>query len=931
MPVRRTDTVQPGARTNALSFLFSDIEGSTRRWEVHREAMEEALLLHDALLRDAVDGCGGRVFKTVGDAFCAVFSSAPDAVLGALSAQLAITHEDWSALGGLHVRMAIHTGAAKERDGDYFGPTLNRVARLVAIGHGGQILISATSAALVLGQLPAGTSLRDLGSHALRGLEDPERVYQLVADDLPVDFPPLRSPELLRGNLPPQLTSFIGREPQVAEIAALLAKARLVTIVGAGGIGKTRTALEVAAELADAYSDGTRFVDLAPITQSNLVASALASVCDVRDIGGSRPLIEEVTLTLRDRAALLIFDNCEQVIAAAAEAVSRILRRCPRIAIVATSREPLGIDGEETYRMPPLAVPPNSEGITAEEASRYEAVALFVSRAMSAQKTFALTDANAPFVSDIVRRLDGIALAIELAAPRVRAFSARDLAKHLDERFALLTSVNRIALPRHKTLHALIEWSYNLLNDAEQKVFRWLSIFRGSFSLDAAKAVCTDDEGDPAEVLLLMSGLVEKSLVLTEPRNEEQRYRMLETTRQYAFECLSRLHEVNDAASRHCLYFVAAAERASDEAYDISSDLWVARHRADLENYRAAIDWGLSQGNDPRAGAAIVAGLRRFWRESFPTEGRALLARAMTAVNAEAAPLLRGCLVLAVTRLDAYGNRTVEAEAEDLAQAAAVFADAGDRVRQIDALTLLAYSLASSGKITEAFAQFDEAIALARSVPNPRLVAFVHIATSTWLSDLGNRERAKSVLTEAMAIYRRDGDRQGVARALLLMAEICFAEGDVFGAIENAREAIAIIRELNDERDLIPILHNAAAYLLAAGDVNEAARCAQECLALAIRREWFLLQTYAMEDLAHVNARYGDLGRAARLVGHTSAIYARQATPRGFTEQFGYNRTMSILEAALSEGQLASFIADGAVLDQTTAVAEAMMTSRTAK
>lgn len=925
MSIQPTDNVQPSVR-RALSFLFSDIEGSTRSWELHREAMENALQLHDVLIRDAVDQCGGRVFKTAGDAFCTVFFSAGSAALGALAAQRAIMHEDWSAIGGLSVRMAIHTGTAEERDGDYFGPTLNRVARLMAIGHGGQILISATSAELARSQLPAGTSLRDLGSHTLRDLDDPELVYQLDAVDLPADFPPLRSPEILRGNLPLQLTSFIGRESEVTELTALLAKARLVTIVGAGGVGKTRTAIQVAAELALTYSDGTWFVDLAPITDPSLISSALASVLEVRDTVGARPLIDEVVLTLRDRTALLIFDNCEQVVMAAADVVGHILRRCSKIQILATSREPLGIDGEETYRMPSLSVPPNSQGMPAQEALGYEAVALFVARAVSAQNTFTLTDANVPFVADIVRRLDGIALAIELAAPRVRAFGVRELAKHLDERFQLLAGGSRTALPRHQTLRALIEWSYDLLNDAERRLFCRLSIFRGSFSLDAAQAVCIDDGAGQDVVLALMSALVEKSLVATEPWDEIQRYRMQESTRQYAFQRLTDERESDAAARRHCRYFVAAAERASDESFRMPSDLWIARHKADLDNYRAAIDWGLSQGNDNQAGAAITVGLRLFWTQLFPSEGRALLARAMTTVSAQTAPRLRASLVISIACAD-YGSDTMHAKAEDLEEAVAIFAAANDRVRQIDALTILAFCLGWSGQIAEAVARLDEALLLARTLPYPLLTASVLHAMSGWLLILGNPSRTKSILGEAMAIYRRGGDRVGMTRALLYMAEARFAEGDIRGALEDAHEAIAIGHALNDERSLVVVLHNRAAYLLAADEVDNAALCARECLAIAVRRESRLFEAVAIEDLAQIGARCGDTDRASRLVGYTNTIYARRAAPRGITEQTGFNRTMSILQVALSEEQLASLMAEGADFDETAAVAEAMAIS----
>jgi predicted ATPase/class 3 adenylate cyclase len=912
--------------TGTVTFLFSDIEGSTQRWERTREAMAAGLQRHDNLMHAAIEAHDGYAFKTIGDAFCVAFTLAADAIATALNAQRALAAEDFSAVGGLRVRMAVHTGHAEERDGDYFGPAVNRVARLLALGHGGQVLVSSATAEIVQDEMPAQSSLRDLGQHQLKDLARPEHVYELITDDLPSDFPSLRSLEAPRGNLPSQLTSFIGRESQVAEISALLSKARLVTVVGTGGVGKTRTVIQVAAELAAAYSDGTWFIDLAPITDSNLVSSALASVFEVRDTGGPRPLIDEVTLMLKDRTALLIFDNSEHVVAAAAEAVAHILRRCPKIAILATSREPLGVDGEETYPMPPLSVPPNSEGILAEEAMRYEAVALFVARATSAQKTFALTDANARFVTEIVRRLDGIALAIELAAPRIRAFSIQGLAKRLDERFHLLTSLSRTALPRHKTLRALIEWSYELLNKDEQRLFRWLSIFRGSFTLEAAQTVCTEELGDQEQGLSLMVALVEKSLVATELRGEDQRYRLLETTREYAYERLTQADEANAAAGRHCQYFVDAAQRALKESREISFDLWVARNKGDVENYRAAIDWGLSQGNDVQAGAAIAADLGRFWIMSSPREGGVVLSRAMTAISWKTAPPLRARLAVAAAGVTVPSPDSNSRMLKELARAVTVFADDSDRIGQISALYRQASILARSDQMPEALARFDEALALGRSLPNMDYVAEVIAEMAGWLGSSGNPQKAKALLAEAMAIIRRRDERPGLAIIHSHMAEMCFAEGDIHGALENAREALAIGHGSNFEPALVSILHNAAEYLLAAGEVNAATEYARESLALAVRREAPFSAAHAIEDLAQVKARRGDLDRAARLVGYADMMYARQAVRRWFTEQFGHDRTMSILRAGLSEERLASLMAEGAAFDETTAVAEAMAT-----
>ena len=566
--------------TGTVAFLFSDIEGSAIRWDTHRDEMLEAVRRHDALMRAAIERNGGYVFKTVGDAFCAAFATVPEAVTAALDAQRAIGAADWSAVGGLRVRMAIHAGVADERDRDYFGPAVNRIARLLAVGHGGQVLLSRAAKELSGELLPAQTELLDLGRHSLRDLSAPEHVFQLHASHLPQEFPLLRSLSVLPNNLPVHLTPLIGRNEEIAEIEALLERSRLVTLTGAGGIGKTRTALQVAADTLRGDGDGVWFVDLAPLDDPALVPSAIAQVFNVADEGGSRPLIERVAAALKAKTLLIVLDNCEHVVSAAADAADRLLHLCPDARILATSREPLGIAGEESYRMPTLSVPPEGERMTAERVTQYAAAALFVARAHAAQRTFALTDENAAIVADVVRRLDGIALAIELAAPRVKVLSLNQLDQRLDERFKLLTGGSRTALPRQQTLRATIGWSYDLLTPAEQSMLRQLAIFRGRWSLEAAEAICIDERFPGWDVLDLLSALVDKSLVVVEIEGEEQRYRLLESTRQFAAERLDEAGEREDVAARHCRYFAKLAQHAGDAYWQTDSDIWTAQVRA---------------------------------------------------------------------------------------------------------------------------------------------------------------------------------------------------------------------------------------------------------------------------------------------------------------------------------------------------------------
>ncbi len=476
-----------------LTFLFTDIEGSTRLWDSQPGAMAPALARHDALLRQSIEAQGGRVFKTVGDAFCAAFEAASGATKAALEAQLALGREDWGTLGGLRVRMALHTGEAELREGDYFGPPLNRVARLLATAHGGQTVMSQTTYDLVRDQPPAGANLQDLGEHRLKDLERPERVYGLLHPDLLGDFPPLRSLSGLPNNLPQQVTSFVGRERETPEVERLLRASRLLTLTGAGGTGKTRLSLQVAANILEEHPDGAWFVEFAPVSDPDLVPQTVAAALGVREEPG-KPITDTLHGYLKDKRLLLVFDNCEHLLDAVARLANAVLRGCPDVRILATSREAMGIGGEQAYRVPSLASPDPKGSYTPESLGQFDAVRLFIDRALLAQSSFAVTNENAPAVAQLCHRLDGIPLAIELAAARVRAMPVEKIAERLDDRFRLLTGGSRTALPRQQTLRAMIDWSYDLLSEKEKTLLRRLSVFAGGWTLEAAEAVCADPE-----------------------------------------------------------------------------------------------------------------------------------------------------------------------------------------------------------------------------------------------------------------------------------------------------------------------------------------------------------------------------------------------------------------------------------------------------
>jgi predicted ATPase/class 3 adenylate cyclase len=908
--------------TGTVTFLFTDIEGSATRWDAHRAEMQEAIRRHDELMRAAIERNGGYVFKTIGDAFCAAFATVPEAVTAALDAQRAVGAADWNTIGGLRARMAIHAGVADERDADYFGPTVNRVARLLAIGHGGQVLLSRAAKELSGELLPAQAELLDLGRHRLRDLSAPEHVFQLHTPDLPQEFPALHSLDVLPNNLPAHLTPLIGRDEEIAQIQALLERSRLVTLTGTGGIGKTRTAIQVAADMLHSDGDGVWFVDLAPLDDPTLVPSAIAQVFNVTDEGGSRPLIERIAAALKAKTLLIVLDNCEHVISAAADAADRLLQVCSGVRILATSREPLGIAGEESYRMPTLPVPPDGEKMTAESATQYAAAALFVARAHAAQRTFALTDENAEIVADIVRRLDGIALAIELAAPRVKMLSLNRLDQRLDERFKLLTGGSRTALPRQQTLRATIDWSYDLLTPAEQSMLRQLAIFRGGWALEAAEAICVDERLADWDALDLLSALVDKSLVVVEIEGTEQRYRLLESTRQFAAERLDKAGEREDVAARHCRYLAREAQRAGDAYWQTDSDQWTAQVRADLENYRSAIDWGLMGAGDTEAAAAIVAGLGSLWAKIARREGRTLLEKVATALAGDAPAPVRGRLTLAEARLHEFSAKAALAAAE-----AARLMSAVDQVGYVEALFFEGVALARTGRHAESVVIFEKALAAARAIRIPRLTARVlSMASIVFAGD--DRARALPFVDEGAALLGACNDRQRLAILQLNRAELLFAEGEVVGALAAAREAEPIFRKSGAGMNLSSALQNAAAYLLALARFDEAWAAAKESLELALRADVADYFANAIGHLAHLAAETGDPARAARLLGYSDTVYRKIGDVRELTEQRGYDRALELIRAALSDDRIRALMAEGAAMEQDAAVAEAMAIPR---
>ncbi|MGZ6961079.1 MAG: adenylate/guanylate cyclase domain-containing protein, partial [Ilumatobacteraceae bacterium] len=584
---------QESGVSRVTTFLFTDIEGSTRLWEAYPAEMSSALRHHDEVVRAAIESNAGLVFKTVGDAFCAAFASPSSAIAAAFSAQHALLHAQWPVDSTIRVRMAIHTGECERRDNDFFGPTVNRVARLLAIGHGGQTLVSGVTADLVTDRLAGGASLMALGEHRLKDLERSERVFQLNVPGLETIFPALLSlnNSALRHNLSIQPSSFVGRQRQIAEIRDLVTRAPLTTLTGPGGTGKTRLAMQVAAELLDGSADGVWFVDLASVTDSTGLATAVAAVFGVRE-EIHRRTANKIIEHLRDRELLLVLDNCEHLINDVARFAADILRSCGKVAILTTSREPLQIDGEHLYRVPPLTVPPRGSNKD-DEVYDSEAAQLFLERARQHDRDFGLRAGEVPLIAQVCQRLDGIPLAMELAAARLRTMSLADLHQRLDDLFSLLNAGSRAALPRHQTLRAVIDWSYESLSRSEQIALQRLSVFPSSWTLTAARDVIVGGEVDQANFDGLHDALVLKSLVQLQDSTSGSRYRLLDTVRVYADERLCEMGPQSAVGVRRryveCCRALAATEEPGGnrrpERLEVLND--------DLDNLRTALGFSI--------------------------------------------------------------------------------------------------------------------------------------------------------------------------------------------------------------------------------------------------------------------------------------------------------------------------------------------------
>ena len=881
------------------TILFTDIEGSTRLWEQDRARMSVTLAGHDAVARAAVESNHGVIVKMTGDGMFAAFVSSADAMNAALALQRALA--DPKATNGvpLRLRCGLHAGIVERRDDDYFGPSVNRAARIMSAAHGGQVLLSQAVVDRVRELLPATVSLRDLGSVRLKDLATPEHVYQLLHPELRHEFPALRSLEATPNNLPQQVTTFIGRERELSEVKAMLEKNRLLTLLGVGGLGKTRFSLQVGAEVLDDYPDGVWLVELAPLADERLVAQAVASVVGVKEEAG-RSVAEALLKFAKDRRLLLILDNCEHLGLACAALAKELLQASAHVKILATSREPLNVGGEMAYQVRPLPVPDPQNRLPISELTQYEAIRLFIDRAVAAQQGFQVTPQNAAAVADICHRLDGIPLAIELAAARVRALAVGQIDARLSDCFRLLTGGDRTALPRQQTLRACIDWSYDLLNDPEKLLLQRLAVFAGGWTLEAAERVCVGESVTDWEILDLSTSLSHKSLVAADQKDDHCRYRLLETVRQYASEKLEKNGGGETVRERHRDYFLALAEEAEPELLGAQQAEWLRCLEGEHENLRAGLNWSLGEAGS-RGSLRLCGALQRFWlTRGHLAEGRQWCERVLGKARAEErtperAKALNGAGVLAYLQGDYPAARALHEASLVIKRLL------GDRRGMAASLGNMGNVACEQGDFASARAQYEESLAIMRDLGDRRGLAASLNNLGNVACEEGDFASARTLYEEFLAIMRELGDRTGIARSLNNLGHVAYEQGDFAAARALQDESLTIRQELGNRSGIADSLENLGNVSYEQGDYPAARMLFEE--GLALRRELGDRGRIAssLAGLATVIAAFGSSLRAARVWGAAERLREEVVTPLSPKDRPRYDRRVAAARAALGD------------------------------
>ena len=934
-PIGQTGQALP---SGTVTFLFTDIEGSTKLAQQYPDAMPALLARHDELLRKAFEAHHGFVFRVVGDSFSVAFHTASDALNAALDAQRLLQNELWMP-APVKVRMGIHTGTAQlefhGNESSYSGyATLALTQRIMSAGHGGQILLSQSVFDLNQERLPPDVQLIDMGERQLKDVFRLEHIYQLTSPDLQSDFPPLKTLEAFKHNLPLQLTSFIGREREIAEAEKLLTLTRMLTFTGPGGTGKTRLSLQVAADQIVNFKDGAWLVELAPLSDPAYIISTIASIFKLREAQGTT--LHDILIDyLRGKQLLLILDNCEHLIESCASLVDQLLHTCPNLKIIASSREALGIDGETVYRVPSLSLPSAQGAIPAavsksrevvdggmSEIIEYEAPRLFVERATKVEPHFRLTDTNAFFVIQICQRLDGIPLAIELAAARVKLFTPEQIAARLDDRFKLLTGGSRSALPRQQTLRALIDWSYQTLNESEQRALRWLAVFSDGWTFEAAESVL-----GKSEVMDDLSGLINKSLVVVEEQEGESRYGYLETIRQYALEQLHESGESVSARNDHLAYFREYAKNAAEKLASDERMLWLNSLEIEHDNIRSALGWALE--NDPEAALEMVCSLQYFWlSRTYLTEGsnwcQAAISRAealsLAGPNTDPmrAQVYTALAMLSVNRGDHHTGQIAAKQSVALAR------QLDDKLTLVRALNSLGFTSAFLGDVTLAFDSLHESEAICRKWGYREELANVLQALAYVTMEVHGQEAAEQLqryMEESLALSQGSVNLEALVRTEGILARLAFYRGDHNEARKHADRMLDLHQEMGDQLSVTTHQSIMAHVARQLGNFEEALALYRQTI-----QEWQEIGhrgavAHQLECFAFIAKAQEQKERAVTLMSAAEVLREVSSSPRTPMEGAEYDKEVSELRAGMNEKVFASLWAEGRSMTMQQAIA----------